>query len=207
MSSCLCHIEQFYIEPLQLISFSYCEHDPQVLPIEHLLRSSWNTNKYMQGSDSPNKPFLVEECSKAHLARIKDLMRDDYSWSVIAMIALLSSDADMIGSWGEACHCHPIDPSSSTTLATRRMAMTAKREAKLCPFRCCRAPELAVGQGLYLLCDKMAQQRGRFNEYVSRAPQSKRSELNSSWMMACSKLYGNMDDLLFTGTGTFFFRS
>lgn len=163
----------------------------EVLPIEQLLRSSWNSQKYMQGADDPSKPFLVEECSKAHLLRIQDLMRDDNAWASISMIALLSSDADHIGSWAEACSCHPPEqPETPSAETGKHKRMHFNKEARACPFRCCRAPELAVGRGISSLCQKMIDQRGSFNAVLAKAPASKRSELASSWTMACSKLFG-----------------
>lgn len=152
------------------------------MPLEKLLRDSWNTNKYLQGSDDPKRPFLVEECSKAHLQRIRDLMKDDYAWASIGMIALLANESDLIGSWGEGCPCH--NPASAAD--TR----DAKQAAKLCPFKCCRAPELAVGKGLQALCQKMTRHKGAFNELLVKAPTSKRAELSSAWNTACSKLFG-----------------
>lgn len=169
------------------IGFSLAE----VLPVETLLRNAWNTDRYMKGTTDVNqsKPFLVEECSKAHLQRIRDLMRDDYSWAVIAMVALLSNESDHIGSWSESCPCHPLPRQAKGRRSSANKA--AIQEAKNCPFRCCRAPELAVGQGLELLCVKMMSHAGPFNEYLARAPANKRSELASSWTTACSKLFGS----------------
>ena len=133
------------------------------------------------------QPFMVEECSKVHVERIHDLMRDDYAWASIAMISLLAQDSDLIGSWAESCPCHPLE---THPRANSKATRAARQAAKVCPFRCCRAPELAVGQGLQLLCDRMRNHHGQFNECVAKAPPAKRSELTSSWTTACSKLFG-----------------
>ena len=160
----------------------------EVLPIETLLRNAWNTNRYMLGSVETKQPFLVEECSTAHLQRIRDLMADDYSWACIALVAMLSSEADLIGSWSEACPCHPLE--YETGRSRSRTNSAAKKEAKQCPFRSCRAPELAAGKGIQLLCERMSGHRGPFLEYAHKAPEAKRHELISSWRAACSKLFG-----------------
>ena len=147
----------------------------------------------MGATDGRKQVFLVEECSKAHVERIRELMKDDYAWASIAMIALLSSDADLIGSWAEACPCHPVDTRSGGRSQLDRTNREAMKEAKACPFRSCRAPELATGQGIQLLCDRMASHHGPFMDYVQRAPISKRSELASSWRSASAKLFGLFD--------------
>ena len=163
------------------------------MPLERLLRDSWNTNRYLVGStDDRKQVFLVEDCSRAHVERIRELMKDDYAWASIAMIALLSSDADLIGSWAEACPCHPVDTRLDCRSRTNREAV---KEAKACSFRSCRAPELASGQGIQLLCDRMTTHHGPFMEYVQRAPSSKRSELASSWRSASAKMFGLFERL------------
>ena len=154
--------------------------------MEHLLRDSWNTNLYVTAGPDFKKAFLVEESSKAHIQRISALMKSNYDWSCLAMISLLSADADFIGSWAESCPCH-VQPPEDADLKVKRQA---KRELNACPFRCCRAPELASGHGLKHLCQQLLVHKKSFAEYVSRAPESNRAELNASWETACSKLFG-----------------
>ena len=158
----------------------------EILPLEHVLRTTWSTRHYLKGDVQHKQTFLVEDGSRVHIQRIAELMQSDYDWATIAMISLLASESETIGSWAEGCMCHcpSIHDSPSTP--------EARQEAKTCAFRCCRAPELAAGHGLERLCKKMVHNKGTFNEYVARAPQSKRSELVASWTTACSKLFGQI---------------
>lgn len=156
--------------------------------MESLIRRAWNTGRYTSrdhGHES-KKIFLLEESAKAHVQRLNLFMKDDYAWAAVAMISLLSADSDAIGSWAESCPCHPM-PSPDMD---RKEQAVAKREARQCPRRCCRAPELASGHALKMLCVRMLQHKSCFTQYLSRAPESKRPELHSSWETACSKLFG-----------------
>lgn len=162
----------------------------QVLPIEKLLRESWDTGKYLRGSVDANRPFMLEDTSKAHVTRINKLMSSDLDWATIGLIALLSSESDLIGSWAEGCPCHKMQPTPRP--GKKR---TLNKEAAACPLRCCRAPELAVGKGLRLLLQNMQSHRGAFNEVVSRAPEKDRAKLTSAWSTACSRLFGCLPGL------------
>ena len=159
----------------------------QVLPMEKLLRASWNTRRYTTSGGDSQKAFLLEESSKVHIQRINDMMRNDYDWACVTMVAMLSSDSDALGSWAEACPCHPISvPDDVNHAEQARM----KRAARQCAFRCCRAPELASGQWLKYLASRLKSHQCMFVEKVARAPESKRTELQSSWQAATSKLFG-----------------
>jgi hypothetical protein len=166
---------------------TFCQ---QVLPFEQLLRSSWNTNRYLTAGPDSKKAFLLEETSKVHVQRISKLMASDYAWASIAMVALLSGDSDALGSWAEGCPCHP--SSDIEKIVSFRAKRQAKQNAKECVFKCCRAPELACGHGLKHVVVRLVSHRATFAPYVAKAPAAKRSELLSSWEAACTKLFGTL---------------
>ena len=189
----------------------------KVLPLEQLLRSSWNSSTYLRGSspESVNKPFLVaDDGSKAHLQRINMIMASDYDWSTMAMISLLSKEAEFVGSWCEGCPCHlpprhqvrvveahsvddveliPLTDSIPCVKPKRQRKLTeADREALSCDFRCCRAPELATGCALILQRGFMSKHQSEFNKIVSKLPERDRGLLAASWASATSKLFGTL---------------
>lgn len=85
----------------------------QVLPLERLLRTGWNTNAYLRGVEGQHgRPFLVEDNSKQHISRISSLMKSDFDWCYIGIIALISREAELIGCWCEGCPCHRMDTPS-----------------------------------------------------------------------------------------------
>ena len=103
----------------------------------------------------------------------------------------------MVGSWAEACPCH-CDYMSGWMVAWED-AQQRKRKprrtpgAKTCAFKCCRAPELAAGRGVQLLCQSLSRGRGHgFLETLQHAPRDKRAELHAAWTSATSKLFGDL---------------
>lgn len=179
----------------------------QVLPIQFLLRKTWNRKLYLTGScNDPNtgkpKPFLVEESSTVTLEKITQLMCDDSAWASIAMIAHITSEAELVGNWAERCGCPEHQDSSSQTLCVsekprRRSAKAVGRTGSSnCCFRGCRAPELAAGRALTLQSTTMRSSDAEVIAYISLAPEHKRSELHGSWSKARGKLWGNLSVLL-----------
>jgi len=76
----------------------------------------------------------------------------------------LSAEAEAAGNWGELCQCHETneDDDDDTQLATLVPGPIPLPSS--CPFRGCRAVELACGKGLevqksIILEDRVADQR------------------------------------------------
>lgn len=84
------------------------QQQAQVFPLQSVLRGGWNTNNYMRGLDH-DRPFLVEDGSKAHLSRIAALMKSNSTWSYIGLICCISRESELIGSWCEGCPCHNLE--------------------------------------------------------------------------------------------------
>lgn len=191
----------------------------QVLPLEKLIRETWSSSAFLRGCVDVSKPFLLaDDGSKAHLQRLNSLMGSNFDWVLMRIICLLAQEAEVIGSWCEGCPCHvPIGPHISTQesqehedgfgivsvplpsaddnkrkRSKRRTPalMQAYRESKNCSFRCCRAPELAVGCGLARQREFTANHQGEFTEAISKLPNRQRGELIASWTFASAKLFG-----------------
>ena len=189
----------------------------QVLPLEPLIRNGWNTNLYLKGSDS--KPFLVEDRSKAHLGRIAQLTKSEADWAYIGVISLISREAELIGKWCEGCPCHGWDtaadfpfktvgPETQELVVVDGFAMVSAEsesckkparkpprrpdqlEAASCSFKCCRAPELALGRASDLQESLMVAQAPLFNRIVARTPGDQRGIVDAAWTTARSRPYG-----------------
>jgi hypothetical protein len=67
------------------------------------------------------------------------------------MIMNTAMEAELIGRWAEGCPCHG-DELLTYSVARRnkdsRQLPPLREEAKFCPYKGCRAPELATGDGL-----------------------------------------------------------
>ena len=172
-----------------------------------MLRRTWNKDTYLTGScvdpaTKKPKPFLVEDSSKVTLQRITELMKDSYAWASIAMVAHLSGESELIGRWSEGCGCPEhqfrestptaqlpaIQDKKSRTRTRHRLAPSGSAES--CCFRGCRAPELATGRALNMQATIMRSSQAQVAEYISRAPEQKRSELHGSWSKARGQLWG-----------------
>ena len=167
----------------------------QVLPLEALLRSSWNSNCFLKSTAHSDKPFLIEDGSKAHITRLNELMTSDYHWSCVALVSFVSSEADLIGKWSESCGCphHQVLPRVMRKRSGQQLRVGGKDSESLsCPFRCCRAPELAIGAAMDLQRNVMLTHKEEFLEYIAVCPTEKQTELAGTWTKACGKLYGAM---------------
>lgn len=169
----------------------------QVLPLEGLLRDCWDAGRFtkaveQQGSTSNDKTthFSPEATSKATIKLICQLMGSDYSWACIALVALLSKEAETVSEWSEGCPCPEHQWHAPTKEPGKKKINDIPQGASTCPFKCCRAHELACGVAMIRQDEHANQNRLLFNEYVSKAPQVKKSELHNSWSVATSKIWG-----------------
>lgn len=149
----------------------------------------------MSGGDQAQdkgKSFAPEEGSKVTLRHISELMQSDFAWASIALIAHLAQECECVGTWCEACPCpHHQFVVEEKVPGIKRSCAALPSDAATCPFRSCRAPELACGLGMLHHSRKMSGNQTRFNEYVSRAPSAKRPELYNTWSKATSKIWGH----------------
>lgn len=165
----------------------------QVLPLQNLLRSCWDSAKFLKSSSDSGKPFLIEEDSKMHVLRLERLMKSDFDWSVIALVSLVSAEADLVGKWAEGCPCeeHQYVSGTSKKRSGQLVQVAAPNaDASSCAFKACRAPELAQGFGIKIQHRLMLSHKEEFMEFVSMAPPDKQPELAGAWTTATSKLFG-----------------
>ena len=148
-------------------------------------------------SDAPQgkkQPFLVEESSKATVQHISTLMRSDYAWCCIALIAYVATEAERIGVWSEQCPCPEHQPEHHQPRKTpkRKRQVKSKPGASTCCLKCCRAPELAVGAPLEMQSRHLESTRAGFGQYVATAPEHKKAELQGSFTRSVGLLWGTL---------------
>ena len=170
----------------------------EVLPLRDLLRAAWNTKRYLTGNDPDQQPFLVEDSSRAHVERLNELMTSDADWCAIGLVTYLSQASDHLGQWGEGCPCehHQQQEERFTTKRSGQRLRIGKLPdtAASCCFKCCRAPELAVGKALQKQSDLMRSLQKVFIQSVASAPRKKQAELTGAWFTASSKLFGTLSE-------------
>ena len=177
----------------------------EVLPLEEPLRAAWNTKNFVKrssattdGEGKKSQPFLVEASSKVTISHLNELMRSDYRWACIAFIAHLTRDAEMVGSWAESCPCeehqiHTLAVYGSKVPRRKRKHVAKDASAANCCFRCCRAPELAAGVALRMQSSRLNADRSSFAQYIAKAPEATRSELQGAYTKGCGRLWGHLE--------------
>lgn len=167
----------------------------QVLPLQNLLRTCWNTQRYLHASPDTDKPFLVEDGSRAHVQRISELMTSNYDWSTISLVALLSAECDLIGQWSEGCPCdsHQQAPTISKKRSGQEVTRGRNPQSSSCPFKCCRAPELATGKAMLMQSSYMGAHQNEFKKCLISAPAANRTEFIGAWERATSRLFGCLE--------------
>ena len=74
----------------------------------------------------------------------------------------------------------------------RRRRLQATKEYAECPFRTCRAPELATGTALRLQASVLDADICFFLDAMAAAPPSKRAELSNTWTASRSRMWGHL---------------
>lgn len=174
----------------------------EVLPIQDMLRTAWNSNNYMTstsastGSDrKTRKPFLVEESARPTIQNINELMGSDFAWSCISLISTLASESDRLGVWSECCPCpeHQFQGSYVPKQPRRKRRKQAPPGASTCSLRCCRAPELAAGIAMRSQAARLDARAREFLQSISQIPVNKRSELSGAFGKSLGRLWGISD--------------
>ena len=124
-------------------------------------------------------------------------MQTTSDWCAIRLVTYLSQAADFLGQWGESCPCehHNDGPQLVKKLSGQRVRVGRQSEGSTCPFRCCRAAELASGKALTLLTALVESQQSKFLKCVATAPVPHQSALTGAWYTATSKLLGSLSQL------------
>ena len=189
----------------------------KVLPLQDMLRTSWNSGKYMktdgvsEQSTKKKQPFLVEESSRVTVQHISDLMQSDYLWSCIALVAHVATEAERVGSWSEGCPCEEHQPQDILAIPKepRRKRANQKRPVSEtgCPLKCCHAPELAVGLPLEMQSAALKRRRSEFAQHLANTPPAKQSELQGSFAKAIGLLWGHLSLFVVGGKWEIIFLS
>ena len=143
---------------------------------------------------------LQDAFSGVSIDDVDQVIRNENTWRYIAVAADLSEEADHIGSWSEGCSCHG-DLSAEylkDQAAKRRKRrkqqphgfLAATDDNGSCPFKGCRACELASGEAMDSLLSKMMSNRRKILPHVSSASDDQHTLL-ADWERARSRLWGD----------------
>ena len=182
---------------------SFCT---SLLAAEPLLRRTWRRQKFMGGTVR-HKRWRENAANSEHghagptLETIDKTIADPSFWSGVSILADVAFEAEFVGRWCEGCPCGCTDPdsrssiSSSDVLAvqgTRRPRKPRQTRSPACPYKGCRAAELAAGTWSRELRRVMSAGRGRVNEVLVMSRASDRADFFDDWTKARSKLWAGI---------------
>ena len=148
-----------------------------LLRVEALLRQAWNLEKFMAGNGQRHKRFSATTTDYGpNLDAINKTIQDERFWSGVAFVHDLAYEAEYIGKWAESCSC---------------CSSAVERRANTCPYRGCRAPELASGEWRRKLQHLLMRSRARMSAYLVQSPNSRQADFEG-WAAARSKLWSGL---------------
>lgn len=133
--------------------------------------------------------------------QIDAAIKSETTWRYMALAGDLSEECDHLGSWSEACPCHSnFSQQSQEFLREAEAAKRKKRRVQprgfmateSCPFKGCRAYELAAGQAMESQREKMNANRLKVLAHVATAAESEKHVLVADWELARSRLYSHL---------------
>lgn len=144
-------------------------------------------------TEKKRQPFLLEETSRPTVEKINELMRSDYMWCCISLVAHIAAEADKLGIWAECCPCaeHQMIGPAPPKVPGKKRPRFDPNGASSCSLKCCRAPELATGRAMKLQVQSLEKCVWHFTESLGNTPQQQRVELQSALGKAMGRLYGH----------------
>ena len=119
------------------------------------------------------------------------VVRDASTWGRIRTVLDISEECEHIGRWAESCPCQHSDFDMAQRRSKKRQLIRHKGRgfSDLCPYRGCRAWELASGVAHQSQLQSMVGRRDNVMEHIACFPEEQRSSAVSDWEMARSKLW------------------
>ena len=124
---------------------------------------------------------------------IDKAIRCPVTWCSMAAVLDIALEAEHIGRWCEGCPCHNQgDQKALEDLRKKKRKVEQPRgwtqEIK-CPYKGCRAVELASGVGQRSLHERMMRNKEQVLAHFSSVPDEKRSALLTDWDDARGRLW------------------
>ena len=171
-----------------------------LLPLQHILRKYWNRSKYIAGMSGTKYQRLKLPNSSdgeqygASPDGLESTISSDSFWAATTIVEHISYEAEFVGRWAEGCHCHgdvgfewhAAHAASQDQEQTRR---NFRKKSTMCPFKGCRAPELASADALCRLKSLMMQNRSLLTHAITMANSADQSAFLHDWVKARGRLW------------------
>lgn len=174
------------------------EFTRELLLLEVPLRSYWSKDKFLKGMSGTRHRASKESSSdfvgmSVSVQAIDQYIQDSSFWASVAVVQDVSFAAEFVGRWAEGCSCCEDELVTGRTAKRRRTKwLNHVNETTPCPFRGCRATEIAAGDWLPKLQSILADKQRTLSDSVSKAVGPDRQLLLNDWIRSRSKLWGQL---------------
>ena len=149
---------------------------------------------------------------------------DQMTWIGINVVYDIGLECEHIGRWAEACGCPEHQPHSDSIVSASHGAQTSKHQPnpkagqaktsarskracrltargfnqELCPYRGCRAPELAAGLAMKGQLGLLMSNRAEILRHIGRVPlqPSAQTDLLNDWHVGRSRLWSSSETIV-----------
>ena len=167
------------------------EFTQALLQLESPLRRFWNKELFLGQMSSGQRSSSDEVRGSVDL--IDKAITDPNFWAAVACVHNICYTAEYIGKWAEGCPCCEDTLIKGQGGKRRRTKWLAHvREVLPCPYRGCRAVDLAAGEWLPRLQRVLTEGQNHFTEWVIQAEASYRPAFVEDWVAARSKLWATL---------------
>ena len=178
----------------------------QVLRLESKLREHWCLAKFLAGGSDSHKKWRVDGGWEGEdfWSSLDAAVRDQVTWVGINVVYDVGMECEHVGRWAEACGCpaHQLERAALVPVQNKpkpqrqqrpRSSETARGfNQELCPYKGCRAPELAAGLGMQSQLGALMRNRDQILKHIERIPlqPGAQTDLLNDWHTARSRLWG-----------------
>ena len=176
-----------------------------LLVLEPVLRQAWSLQAFLKGSGTKHKPWQQRSPNETShfgfgpaLQMIDSSIRSEAFWTGVSICHDVAWEAELIGRWAEGCYCctdrqSQLAITDGGTGGTGRRRRPARPKAQeFCPYRGCRAADLASGAWEDRLKKAMLAGRNRVTQFLVTASGSDRGQFFQDWTQARGRLWAGL---------------
>ena len=159
----------------------------ELLKLEFLLKRFWSKHKFLSGMN------FSESDIRARVDAIDKALTSDSWWAAVALTHDLCFSCEVLGRWAEGCDCCEEVLVAGTGVKRRRTKWLSNSQQHLpCPYRGCRAVQMASGDWITKLESVMSEGQSRLSEYVVKGDHANIPLYLDEWVRARSKFWGQV---------------
>ena len=170
-----------------------------LLKLEPLLRQTWDKRKFLGGTaptagSGPGHRRWKADAAGEHGVTVDSIhaaITSPAFWTGVALVHDLSYEAEFIGRWCEGCGCCPM-PGRQLRLQDAKPLPRQRQQRLSCPYKGCRAAELASGEWVGHLQDVMISSKTNVAHCLVMSRDTERAQYFSDWSQARAKLWAGI---------------